>query len=261
MTHDSSTGLVSDGAPAWPPADGFVPAHRRRPRWGLPSALIGLVMFLGVQLVVGVAFVLVFAVTGGDIDAAPTLTLGLVSLLPAYVAVLLWQYLVARRKGAGIVVEYGLRFRWYDLFTGVAGGFAAMGLVLVGTLAMSKLTGVEPSSSVGTTVLESTQSGPVLFVFLLVIAFLGPFVEEIHFRGMWWKAFRNRFGPVLTLLFTSALFGLIHLEPVRMVGLLLGGMVFGALRLLFDRVGPALVAHVLVNSVAAGSLFYELVLK
>ncbi|MQA04784.1 MAG: CPBP family intramembrane metalloprotease [Streptosporangiales bacterium] len=295
MTHDSSTDSASDaGAPtasvppnrgpaqppgmppqhgeyptpygaAWtgmpaggPPQPPAVPAPRRH--WGMPSALIGLVLFIGMQLVVGVSFALAWVLTGNESDP-PALAMGLATLLPAYLALLLWQFFVARRRGDGMRADYALRFRWYDIFTGILGGFVAMGVVLGGTLGMSELTGVEPSSSVGTTVLESTETGPVLYVFLVVIALVGPLVEELHFRGMWWRALRSRMGPVLTLVLTSLLFGVIHLEPVRMVGLLLGGLVLGLLRLLFDRLAPSLIAHILINSVSAGSLFYELVLK
>ncbi|MBO0829284.1 MAG: CPBP family intramembrane metalloprotease, partial [Streptosporangiales bacterium] len=221
-------GTLDQGHEA-PPPD--VPqALQPRPRWGIPSAVVGVVLFIGLQLLIG-AFVVVGWMVTGHHGTPPALTLALVSLLPAYAGVLGWQYLVARRKGDGVRRDYAFAFRWYDLFVGAAGGLAAMGVMLLGTLAVAKLFGVTPESSVGTTVLDSKQTGVPLYALLVVIAFVGPVVEELHFRGMWWRAIANRFGPVAALLVTSAIFAVVHLEPVRLLGLLLGGLVLGGLRL------------------------------
>lgn len=262
MIHDSFIGSASeDGRPVpamldqghvAPPPE--VPrALRPRPRWGIPSAIVGVVVFMGLQLLIGAAVLVGWMLTGHR-GSPPTLTLALVSLLPAYVGVLGWQYLVARRRGDGMRRDYVLAFRWYDLFVGAGGGLAAMGVMLLGTLVVAKLFGVTPESSVGTTVLDSKQGGVALYALLVVIAFVGPVVEELHFRGMWWRAIANRFGPVAALLVTSAIFAVVHLEPVRLLGLLLGGLVLGGLRLLFGRLGPGIVAHMTINTISAVSL-------
>lgn len=262
MIHDSFTGSASENGR--PTSGMFGPGHvapppeapqppRPRPRWGIPSALVGVALFIGLQLVIG-AVAVVGWMLGGHRGSPPTLTLALVSLLPAYAGVLGWQYLVARRRGDGMRRDYAFAFRWYDLFVGAAGGLAAMGVMLLGTLAVSKLFGITPESSVGTTVLDSKQGGLALYALLVVIAFVGPVVEELHFRGMWWRAIDNRFGPVVALLVTSAIFAVVHLEPVRLLGLLLGGLVLGGLRLLFGRLGPGIVAHMTLNTISAVSL-------
>ncbi|MBO0889402.1 MAG: CPBP family intramembrane metalloprotease, partial [Acidothermales bacterium] len=69
----------------------------------------------------------------------------------------------------------------------------------------------------------------------------------------------NRFGPVAALLVTSAIFAVVHLEPVRLLGLLLGGLVLGGLRLTFRRLGPGIVAHMTLNTVSAVSLLLAVV--
>lgn len=262
MIHDSFTGSASDDGRPVPGAldQGHVvqppevpETLRPRRHWGIPSALIGTAIFMGLQLLIGAAVLVAWTVTGHG-GTPPALTLALASLLPAYAGVLGWQYLVARWRGDGMRRDYAFTFRWYDLFAGGAGGLVAMGLMLLGTLAVAKLFGVTPESSVGTTVLDSDQGGVALYALLVVIAFVGPVVEELHFRGMWWRAVANRFGPVAALLVTSVLFALVHLEPVRLFGLLLGGLVLGALRLIFDRLGPGIVAHVTINTVSAVSL-------
>lgn len=226
-----------------------------RPRWGIPSALIGLAVFLGLQLVAGLVAATVWRLSANS-ATLPTLTIGLASLLPAYVGVLIWQGVVASKKGNGARADYAIRFRWYDVGTGIGGGLVAMGLVALGTVVVANVFGMQPKSSVGTTVLDSVQHGPVLYAFLAVIAFVGPLVEELHFRGMWWRALANKLNPALTLVVTSALFALVHLELVRMLGLLLGGAVLGALRLAFDRIGPSNIAHATLNTISAISLLF-----
>lgn len=248
-------GDVRAPSPAPPPAMVVSPPGTHRPRWGLPSALIGLAILLGLQLVAGLVASAAWALAGNS-GHLPTLTIGLSSLLPAYAGVLVWQVLVARKKGGGSRADYAIRFRWYDIGTGIGGGLVAMGLVALGTLAVASLFDMKPESSVGTTVLESVQTGPVLYVFLAVIAFAGPVIEEVHFRGMWWRALANKLNPALTLLVTSALFAVVHLEPVRMFGLLLGGAALGALRLLFGRLGPSIIAHATLNTISAISLLF-----
>ncbi|MGH3096161.1 MAG: lysostaphin resistance A-like protein [Streptosporangiales bacterium] len=244
-------------APSPPPPPGTAASVSApgilRPQWGLPSALIGLAVFIGLQLIAGLVAAAVWRLSTGG-GNPPTLAVGLASLLPAYVGVLVWQYLVARKKGNGSRADYAIRFRWYDIGTGIGGGLVAMGLVALGTLVVANIFGMEPKSSVGTTVLESVQHGPVLYAFLAVIAFVGPLIEELHFRGMWWRALANKLNPGLTLLLTSILFAVVHLEPVRMLGLLLGGALLGALRLLFGRLGPSIIAHATLNTISAISL-------
>ena len=52
-------------------------------------------------------------------------------------------------------------------------------------------------------------SGPGL-VFLLLSSTIGPFVEEVVFRGFIFRAFERQWGWVVSLLATSALFGIYH---------------------------------------------------
>lgn len=52
-------------------------------------------------------------------------------------------------------------------------------------------------------------SGPGL-VFLLLSTTIGPLIEEIVFRGFIYRAFERQWGWIVSLLATSALFGLYH---------------------------------------------------
>ena len=85
---------------------------------------------------------------------------------------------------------------------------------------------------------------------LLGIAIIGPFVEEMLFRGLITASFRQRFGAFGTALLTAALFALAHLLPRGLPALFLLGL---ALALVYERVGstiPGVLVHRLYNGIA-----------
>jgi uncharacterized protein len=85
---------------------------------------------------------------------------------------------------------------------------------------------------------------------LLGIAIIGPFVEEMLFRGLITATFRRRFGALGTAAITAALFALAHLLPRGLPALFLLGL---ALALVYERVGstiPGVLVHCLYNGVA-----------
>ncbi len=85
---------------------------------------------------------------------------------------------------------------------------------------------------------------------LLGIAIIGPFVEEMLFRGLITASFRQRFGAFGTAVLTAALFALAHLLPRGLPALFLLGL---ALALVYERVGstiPGVLVHCLYNGIA-----------
>jgi len=87
--------------------------------------------------------------------------------------------------------------------------------------------------------------------FAVVVA---PLLEEIVFRGLLYPAIRARYGAIAALVFTSALFGLVHVQinvviPLGIFGLFLGVLV--------ERTGsilPCVVAHVAFNGLAVAQI-------
>jgi uncharacterized protein len=94
----------------------------------------------------------------------------------------------------------------------------------------------------------SPIAGIVLAV--VAIAVIGPFVEEMMFRGLITAGFRRRFGALGTAAFTAALFAAAHLLPRGLPALFLLGL---ALALVYERVGstiPGFMVHCLYNGIA-----------
>jgi membrane protease YdiL (CAAX protease family) len=85
---------------------------------------------------------------------------------------------------------------------------------------------------------------------IVAIAIIGPFVEELLFRGLITATFRRRLGAAGTAVLTAALFALAHLLPRGLPALFLLGL---ALALVYERVGsaiPGVLIHCLYNGIA-----------
>jgi membrane protease YdiL (CAAX protease family) len=90
---------------------------------------------------------------------------------------------------------------------------------------------------------------PVLGAVLacIALAFVGPFVEEMFFRGMLTATFWRRFGPLRTGILTAVLFALAHLLPRLLPPILIFGL---GLAYLYQRTGstlPGVLTHCLYN--------------
>ncbi|HET6174825.1 MAG TPA: type II CAAX endopeptidase family protein [Gaiellales bacterium] len=87
----------------------------------------------------------------------------------------------------------------------------------------------------------------------VALALVGPFVEELLFRGLLTAAFRQRFGPIRTALLTAALFALAHVLPRVIPPIFILGL---ALALVYERVGstiPGILVHCLYNGIAVAA--------
>ncbi len=92
---------------------------------------------------------------------------------------------------------------------------------------------------------------PAAFAAMLVAASLGAGVcEELFFRGVAQVRLAQRFGPWRGILIASALFGLIHADPLHspmafLMGLLLGWAAWRA-----GTIIPGVIAHVVNNALS-----------
>jgi membrane protease YdiL (CAAX protease family) len=79
---------------------------------------------------------------------------------------------------------------------------------------------------------------------------LAPLAEEAAFRGYLLSALRLSVSPARAILATTAVFAALHLDPVRLPGLLALGALFGWLAWRSGSLWPAVAAHAANNSVA-----------
>jgi membrane protease YdiL (CAAX protease family) len=86
---------------------------------------------------------------------------------------------------------------------------------------------------------------------------LAPVCEEVAFRGYLLRALGARLRPWGAILAVAVLFGAVHLDPVRFIGLVALGALWGWLALRAGSIWPAIAAHAANNAVAAWSLVGE----
>lgn len=96
------------------------------------------------------------------------------------------------------------------------------------------------------TVIEQTP----LVSTLIAIALLPAIVEEIVFRGVFVRALATRFVPAAAIVLASLVFSVYHLLPAQMVSTFGLGLALGYLTLRADSAIPAMLAHLLNNTVA-----------
>jgi len=99
--------------------------------------------------------------------------------------------------------------------------------------------------------LTDTAIAPLVFV---AVAFLAPVAEELLFRGLLFQALRRSLPLWPSIGLSSLAFGLIHVEPVAVVGTFAAGMVFAYVFFRTGALSSAIAAHVGFNLPTAVAL-------
>jgi membrane protease YdiL (CAAX protease family) len=101
-----------------------------------------------------------------------------------------------------------------------------------------------PASKIEILIKNRSISNTVL---LIVVAFVGPVIEEVFFRGFLYSAFKKNWGVLPALFLSSVLFSIVHLQlysfvPLMIIGWLLA-YIFEKTKSLF----PAIFLHGVYN--------------
>ena len=260
------------GPPPGPPPVASRPApDGARPPWTFVDVFVG----LGGVLLAGTVLSAVIRLTGGQLGPATLL----VAALPVWIGLLGTAVWACRRHGTGnLVTDLALRFRWADLWIGLAGGFGLRFAIGIWTVLVTRLTGQLPEGNLQDVLGENgIGRGAWLVLNALAIGLVGPVIEEIFFRGVGLRgalagllrrsADRPRLADPrqrarIAIVATAAVFALLHVSEVGdlvsalalLPGLFVAGLVLGWLTIRFGRLGPAVLTHVVFNAVAVAAL-------
>ncbi|MEE8046683.1 MAG: CPBP family intramembrane glutamic endopeptidase [Dehalococcoidia bacterium] len=94
------------------------------------------------------------------------------------------------------------------------------------------------------------EAGGSIVVTIVLVGILGPIAEEIFFRGFVLPGLVKRFGVGRSLLLSSLVFGLFHIDPGAIVPTFALGLALGWVYLKTGSIWPAMFAHGLHNTVA-----------
>jgi len=140
------------------------------------------------------------------------------------------------------------RTRWWAIAP-AGGGLAALVAWAI-NLALDRW-GWPPPTHPVESVLGAAQGPRDVIVILLAVTVLVPIAEETFFRGFAYRLLRARLGALAAIATTSLLFALVHgLEVSAWLPVLPVGVVFAVLAECSGALGPAMLAHAVVNALA-----------
>lgn len=223
---------------------------RRFPAWPPWFALVGFVVGLaGTFVAIGIVAVGLGA-AGVDSESSVFVIVGTLMQGLVFVATALFFASRVERPRAWHFGLRGTKF-WPAL------GWSALAMVTFYFVTAIYSVAVQPDAEQGTVEALGGDEGTVGLVLagLMVIA-VAPVVEEVFFRGFFYRALRTRFGIAAAATIDGLLFGVIHFNFEGADGLLLLPplMLLGALFcLVYERTGsllPVIGIHAFNNAVA-----------
>jgi uncharacterized protein len=186
----------------------------------------------------------------------PVLVYVTISVVLGYGPVLAFCRYVSAKWGTGhLSDDLGFRFRRSDAGWGPLTWLCCwVAQVVVGIVIY--LTGI-PTKSNTEGLDELSGERGVLIALLVSAVIAAPFVEELAFRGVVLKGFVSVMPVWVAIVGQGVLFGVAHVGPERGIGnvglvLILSavGVVLGGAAYLLRRIGPAIIAHGILNAVA-----------
>jgi len=215
----------------------------KKVQWGIPSAIF--------SLLVAIASAFVVAEFTANVLGLPEAQSLLWSLLAQVIGLLVVPFSISYLKGNGPRADFKLQITKSDIRLGFIFGFILLSTALIIATIQMNLFG-EFTSAAAMASQVFTEDFRLLILFILVVALLGPFVEEVAFRGMWYGALMNKFNNKSVAIFGSAfVFSLIHFEIERVFLIFITGLILGYLRAKTDSLGAPIVAHIVNNTPGA----------
>lgn len=245
------------GAPA-----GGSPAIRQRPWWGLGDVALAIPVILAFSVAASVLAAIVVALTS---DEEFSLS-GNVELPIAFIAIstigqqlgqIVWPWAVSKWKGFGMKIDWRWGFTRADIGLGLLLGLIAQVAAYFVSLGVSALVDLENESDADNTqILTDAEGSPWLWVMVAVVIIGAPLSEEVLFRGLVLRAFEKRAGKIIAVLGSTILFTVVHFTGAGADGTLVllssigvVGLVLGIAAIVFDRLGPGIIAHMAFNTV------------
>jgi uncharacterized protein len=219
------------------------------PRWGLGA----FVLVELTRLAVSAGFLVVLAHNRPVAVPMVTLALAVPTMTAAALALLITTW-----RGNGPGTDLRLRWSWRGLRMGLMFGIGALFVTVPVSRVYIKVAGPHASSAVGAAFAGARAGLPVALAVFLVVAVVGPFCEEIVYRGMLWGAVERRWGRWVALVVTTVIFALAHLEFTRFWLLLVVAIPIALARLYSGNLVAAVVAHQVTNLLPAAYLMLAL---
>lgn len=203
----------------------------------------------------------------------------LLGALPVWIGLLGTALWACRRHGTGSPLrDLALRVKPVDLAIGLGVGLGLRVVIGIWAVLYSSLTGQQPRSNLESVLGSGLGTGFWLVINIAAIALIGPVIEEIFFRGVGLRsalaslqrrAQHPRFADPrhrarYAIGGTALIFAVLHVSEISdltsavvlLPGLFVTGWVLARLTIATGRLGPAIVTHVVFNTVAVVALLF-----
>ncbi|WP_419926331.1 CPBP family intramembrane glutamic endopeptidase [Candidatus Poriferisocius sp.] len=254
-----------------------VQSKAREIRWGLPDVFIGLAVSWAAAVVVLVAVVAASGLEAGGatgtgsyvgryglldaleerrIDPALPLWTLPVGQIGLWAGLGLTAAVSAALRGNGLRRDFGWSMRVSDVPLGLAVGvFAQIVVVFLIYAPFQQFFDFDVSEAARQITDRAASPGDIALVMLGVVVG-APVFEELFFRGLTLRAFERKWGAWAGVLVSSAIFGAVHLQPLQFPALMAFGIIAALLVRRYQRLGPAIWAHVGFNLIAVINLIW-----
>lgn len=108
---------------------------------------------------------------------------------------------------------------------------------------------------------DTVQGTGEIDAVLILCVILGPFVEELIFRGVLLKMFGAACGVFFASVVTAALFAITHTETVQMIYTFVLGILLAAIRVRSTSLWPPILLHLSFNITGAVAMLNPLVFE
>ncbi|MDX1765677.1 MAG: CPBP family intramembrane glutamic endopeptidase [Candidatus Saccharimonadales bacterium] len=221
--------------------------------WGIGSTvLMALLIYLLPQVIIGLSL------TEGvreELVNGDNTGLNFAVLLAGESITLAVLYKVLSNKGKRLKDIFVNRPRLKDLAMSIpAFGIYVLATILalsVATFFINETT-LEEEQVTG---FEAAASNLEQFLVFIGLVLVVPFIEELLFRGFVFKGFLSRMPWIWAAIFSSALFGLAHLQINVAIDTFALGMVAAWLVYRTRNIWPAILLHAAKNAIAFGVLY------
>jgi membrane protease YdiL (CAAX protease family) len=102
--------------------------------------------------------------------------------------------------------------------------------------------------------LSEAMSGWRWLVFGFFVGVVSPICEELFFRGLTLKAIAHRWGPVVGIVGSGIVFGIIHFEGLQTIALAAFGMLLAWRATRTGRIGETIIGHGVFNLITVLAL-------
>ena len=99
----------------------------------------------------------------------------------------------------------------------------------------------------------ANQNGVFSFIAIVIAA---PIIEELIFRGIILNGLLQRYSPIKSIILSSILFGIVHLNPWQFVGALIIGMFSGWVYYRTKKLSLSILIHLVNNLVAFLGMYF-----